>query len=251
MIELKLQLPDFQTVSVPDSELARLTSWPMDRAFTGYTLDLVNQTKALFAEQGRVWKHARIVPIRSIVGHNIHLESGDCITGVKIAQKLSEVQCHSIVVISTCVQGEVLKTLAKLWQDDEGDLAFILASYCSATVEQSLRRIHESICEWSAGEELATLNPHSPGNDALDFSAQHILHKLILTDPNRPGEMPIKIIESGALDPQPSVFAVCGLTSRLDLAESTPNYRPCSQCSRIGCNYRRAAYTTLISSAGE
>ncbi|HEY7160262.1 MAG TPA: hypothetical protein VH815_03345, partial [Acidobacteriota bacterium] len=85
-----------------------------------------------------------------------------------------------------------------------------------------------------------TLMQHlSPGCGEWDISDQHKLMELLTGLPGETDLGPLKLLNSGALDPQHSILAVIGIT------HGNFAYTPvhlCRSCDLDPCAFRRAPY---------
>ncbi|HSE43202.1 MAG TPA: hypothetical protein VLH08_20760, partial [Acidobacteriota bacterium] len=79
----------------------------------------------------------------------------------------------------------------------------------------------------------------SPGCGTWDLGDQHILMRLLAGAES--GEIgPLKLLSSGALEPQHSVMAVMGVTHRNFAL--TPEML-CRSCDLTSCSFRRVPYS--------
>jgi hypothetical protein len=130
---------------------------------------------------------------------------------------------------------------AARWQDEKPDEYFFFEVYGSAVVEHLVTQAGARLCAWADANRMAVLPHDSPGYPEWDIAEQVRLHGL-LAGANGALPGPLRVLDSGALQPKKSLLAVFGLTRHTERLAHLRDLVPCERCAFTPCQYRRVPY---------
>jgi hypothetical protein len=233
--------------AVPDREYLRLLQLPRNRPLDGDLRARADGARDWYARHGRPFAATRRVGLGPLGAATVTLETGEVLSGAALADRLRTGEAHAIVALAASAGPEVAAEAARLWATERPDEAFFLDRLAVAATERLVFWAAAALCRESAsaGE---TLLPHlSPGCGHWDLAEQHRLMWLLTgraSGNGAPDEEaslgPVRLLPSGALDPQHSVLAVFGVTRRV-LAPTPEDL--CRSCDLDPCAFRRAPFT--------
>jgi hypothetical protein len=234
--------------SVREQEYLRLLGLPRARPLEGDLLGRAEGARRWYASHGRPFVAARRVGLTALGPATAALDDGTLLSGAAIADRLRSGEAHAVVALAASAGREVAEEAARLWAD-RPDEAFFLDRFAVAAAEGLVRWAAASLCRESerAGE---TLLPHlSPGCGHWDIADQHRLMGLLTGQPPGAGTPavsvslgPLRLLPSGALDPQHSVLAAFGVTRHAFV--TTPEDL-CRSCDLEPCAFRRAPFSAM------
>ena len=227
---------------VEEAEYRRLLGYPKDHELTGRALELADWARDWYAAEGRPWWYARQAALAlEAEGKRVTIDSS-AFTSPRLYDQLLEAGAESVFLVAVGAGGECEAESHRLWEEGKPDEYFFLEVYGSAVVEALVVAASFRLCEWADGRRAAVLPHYSPGYPDWDIAEQGRLHELIglARRPGLPGT--IRVMDTGMLQPKKSLLAVFGLTPHLDRVQRLTSLLPCTNCSLVGCRYRRAPY---------
>lgn len=231
-------------VEVQEVEYRRLLGYPKDHELTGRALELSDWARSWYAEHGRPWWYARQAA-RLELGEG----GGGCVTidgtafgASRLRDQLVEAGATSAVLVAVGAGGACEREARRLWEEGKPDEYFFLEVYGSAVVEALVAAAAFRLCEWADAHGMAALPHYSPGYPDWSIADQGRLRDLIGLERHRDLPEGVRVLESGMLDPKKSLLAVFGLTPELDRVRRLTTLVPCTNCSLVGCRFRRAPY---------
>ena len=230
------------TVRVEEAEYRRLLGYPKDHELTGRALELAEWARDWYAAHGRPWWCARQAALALVDGgKRVTIESAS-FASPRLYDRLLEAGAESVFLVAVGAGGECEAESRRLWEEGKPDEYFFLEVYGSAVVEALVAAAAFRLCEWADGQRAAILPHYSPGYPDWDIAEQKRLGDLIGLErwPELPGT--IQVLASGMLQPKKSLLAVFGVTPHLDRVQRLTSLVPCTNCSLMGCRYRRAPY---------
>ena len=227
-------------VRVLEAEYRRLLGYPKDHELTGRALELAEWARDWYAAHGRPWWYARRAPL-ALEDGRVGIESASFASS-RLYESLLEAGADSAMLVAVGAGAECETESRRLWEEGKPDEYFFLEVYGSAVVEALVVAASFRLCEWADGQQLAILPHYSPGYPDWDIAEQGKLRDLIGLErrPELPGT--IEVLASGMLQPKKSLLAVFGVTPHLDRVQRLTSLVPCTNCSLVGCRYRRAPY---------
>ena len=227
-------------VHVQEVEYRRLLGYPKDHELTGRALELAEWTGHWYAAHGRPWWFARQAAL-ALENGQVLIES-TAFDSSRLYENLLEAGAESVILVAVGAGAECETEARRLWEEGKPDEYFFLEVYGSAVVEALVVAASFRLCEWADGRRAAVLPHYSPGYPDWDIAEQGRLRDLIQLE--RRAELPsaIQVLASGMLQPKKSLLAVFGVTPHLDRVQRLTSLVPCTNCSLVGCRYRRAPY---------
>ncbi len=232
--------------AVPEREYLRLLQLPRGRALEGDLLHCAEGARGWYSAHGRPFAATRRVGLLAVGPTTASLDTGAVLSGAALADRLRTGEAHAIVALAASAGREVAEETARLWASDRPDEAFFLDRFAVAVTERLVFWSAASLCRDSE-PEVETLLPHlSPGCGHWDLADQHRLMALLTglaSDDGAPTAAvslgPIRLLSSGALDPQHSLLAALGVTKRT-FAVTPEGF--CRSCDLDPCAFRRAPF---------
>ena len=230
--------------AVSEREYLRLLQLPRGRALEGDLLERAEGARGWYSAHGRPFAATRRVGLLAVGPTTVSLDTGAVLSGAALADRLRTGEAHAVVALAASAGREVAEETKHLWAADRPDEAFFLDRFAVAVTERLVFWAAASLCRESepAGE---TLLPHlSPGCGHWDLADQHRLMTLLtghVADDSAPMVAvplgPLRLLPSGALDPQHSLLAAFGVTKRA-FAVTPEGF--CRSCDLDPCAFRRA-----------
>jgi hypothetical protein len=227
-------------IRVLEAEYRRLLGYPRDHELTGRALELADWARDWYAAEGRPWWHARQAAF-ALEDGRVKIESAS-FDSPRLYAQLQEAGAESVLLVAVSAGGECEAESRRLWEEGKPDEYFFLEIYGSAVVEALVAAASFRLCEWADGRRASVLPHYSPGYPDWDIADQGTLHDLM--DLERRRELPgaVEVLPTGMLKPKKSLLAVFGVTPQLDRVQRLTTLVPCTNCSLVGCRYRRAPY---------
>lgn len=245
--------------AVTAHEYNRLLQLPRDRELEGDMKDRADEARAWYAEHGKPFVAARrveldLLEIRGGRPPRLPLLAEDGQAGTPaptdeisaggvvlhslvLARRLQAGEAHALMLLAATAGTEVASEAARLWADGRPDEGYFLDRFAVAVTERLIFWASATLCRASEAVQ-ETLLPHlSPGCGNWDIADQHRVWSLLAGAAATLG--PIRILETGALDPQHSVLAALGVTHRS--YASSPE-QLCRSCDLSPCAFRRASF---------
>ena len=233
--------PAALAAAVRERELLRLLGMPRGRKLEGELRARAHAARLWYAEHGRPFVATRRLDVREATAAAVTLAEGTALGSARLAAGLREAHGHAVLVLAVSAGREVAAEVARAWDGDRPDEAYVLDRFAVAVTEALVLHASGAECRVASGRGETLLPPHSPGCSDLEIGAQHRLLALVGGTPSTAGRValgPIELLPSGALDPPHSLLAVRGVT-REPLAATTPETL-CRGCDLEPCAYRRA-----------
>jgi len=221
--------------SVSDAEFARFLRLPPAKLAEENMAGPAASAREWYARNGRPWTGTREVALRSVGDTRVELASGAVFSSRALARRLGRAEAGAAVAVGVSAGPEVGEEISRRWKEDRPDEAFFLHALASAVTVQLMDQARAVVCAGHEPSGLAVLPHFSPGYEDWDLSDQKVLGALI-------GDLPLEILDTGALNPVHSMLGLMGLTSRKDLVAQARELSPCESCSFSPCAYRRRPY---------
>ncbi len=236
-LELSDPRPAFR---VEEVEYRRLLGYPKDHELAGRALELAEWARDWYAAHGRPWWYARAAGV-TLEDGLVRIESAR-FNSPRLYESLRDAGADSAMLVAVGAGGECEAESRRLWEEGKPDEYFFLEVYGSAVVEALVVAASFRLCEWADGHGRAILPHYSPGYPDWDIAEQGTLRDLIGLErrPELPGT--VGVLASGMLQPKKSLLAVFGVTPHPDRVQRLTSLVPCTNCSLVGCRYRRAPY---------
>jgi hypothetical protein len=226
-------------VTVDPAEYVRLLGYPRGYVLEGRAAELAAQAQAWYAQHGRPWIYAREARSVEACADALRID-GVTFATPRLRASLREAGAHTAVLVAVGAGAELEAEAARRWRDEKPDEYFFLEVYGSAVVEHLVTQAGARLCAWADGERMAVLPHDSPGYPDWDIAEQARLHALLAHDGGLPG--PLRVLDSGALQPKKSLLAVFGVTRHVERLTDLRDLVPCERCAFAPCQYRRAPY---------
>jgi hypothetical protein len=243
MLEILDTAPE---VDVDAAEYTRLLGYPRGFVVTDRARELVEWARAWYGEHGRPWVYAREVEVAPGADGRVVLD-GEMFDSWRLASTLRDAGAERAVVAAVGAGPELEAHARELWQDGKPDEYFFLEVYGSAVVEHLVTVSGARLCAWADGHAMAVLPHYSPGYP--DWAIDEQPRLLALINRRTTGPVPLRVLDSGMLQPKKSLLAVFGVTSRVERVRPLTALSPCENCSYRPCHYRRAPYTRAARSS--
>ena len=227
-------------VQVDPAEYVRLLGYPRGHVLEGRAAELAAEAAAWYAEHGRPWIYAREAAALEAGGDGLRI-GGVAFASPRLRSAFAQAGAHGAVLVAVGAGPEMEDEAARRWRDEKPDEYFFFEVYGSAVVEHLITQAGARLCAWADGERMAVLPHDSPGYPEWDIAEQARLHQLLVSaNGGLPG--PLRVLDSGALQPKKSLLAVFGLTRHTGRLAGLRDLVPCERCSFAPCQYRRAPY---------
>jgi hypothetical protein len=237
-IELACTLPE---PNVLPGEYVRLLGYPRGFALEGRALDLAEQARDWYAENGRPWFYARQAETFELAGDSIYID-GLPFVSKRLESTLRQAEAHSVILVAVGAGPEAEEEARRRWADEKPDEYFFLEMYASAVVEHLTTATGARLCDWAEQHEMAVLPHYSPGYPEWDVAEQPRLLELMRRTRRERFPSCVEALDSGMLRPRKTLLAVFGLTHHIDHLRRLTDLVPCESCSFGPCQYRRAPY---------
>lgn len=227
------------TASITQQEYHRLLSLPRNYIMEGDMLQRAENARTWYSQNGQPMVASLAIDVKEINPPSVLLKSGHELQSDVLAKRLQKGEAHSLMILAVSAGREVSKEVAAHWAEGRPDEAFFLDRFAVAVVEHLVFNASQIFCR-SLESKHETLMQHlSPGCGEWDISDQHKLMELLAGAPGKTELGPLKLLSSGAIDPQHSILAVIGVT------HGNFAYTPahlCRSCDLNPCEFRRAPY---------
>jgi len=250
-IEESLELADARVVvNVQSGEYLRLLGYPKGHVLEGRAQELVEGTRAWYAEHGRPWIYIRQAATLALGGDGICID-GAHFTSARVRKTLAQAGAHSVVLVAVGAGSDAEEEARHRWLEEKPDEYFFLEMFAAAVVEHLTTTAGAWLCDWAERQGMAVLPHYSPGYPEWDVAEQPRL--LDLVQRTRGTEFPsqLEALESGMLRPRKSQLAVFGVTRYTERLGRVTRLVPCENCSFGPCQYRRAPYRKPPRGSGE
>jgi hypothetical protein len=237
-IELASTLPE---LNVLPEEYVRLLGYPRGFVLEGRALDLAEQARDWYAENGRPWFYARQAETFELAGDSIYID-GLPFVSKRLESTLRQAEAHSVILVAVGAGPEAEEEARRRWADEKPDEYFFLEMYASAVVEHLTTATGARLCDWAEQHEMAVLPHYSPGYPEWDVAEQPQLLELMKRTRREPFPSCVDALDSGMLRPRKTLQAVFGLTQHTERLRRLTDLVPCESCSFGPCQYRRAPY---------
>ncbi len=240
--------------AVEDGEYHRLLGWPPDRPLEGALAAHAAEARAWYAESGRPWAATRRIEVRGVDATRVHLATGASFHGAAFVRRLADVESHAVVAAALTAGPEIEREARRRWADGKPDEGFFLDRFGAAVVEALVRWLSRQLCRAAEPAGETVMFHLSPGCGSWPLSEQRLLHgRLAESGAGRAapglradsaGERtgPVRLLESGGLEPGPSLLAVLALSRRSGRATAAD---ACRTCDLGGCAFRRAPFRRM------
>jgi hypothetical protein len=237
-IELAGTLP---ALHVLPEEYARLLGYPRGFVLEGRALELAEQARDWYAENGRPWFYARQAETFEVAGDAVYFD-GLPFVSKRLESTLRQAEAHSVILVAVGAGREAEEEARQRWADEKPDEYFFLEMYASAVVEHLTTATGARLCDWAEQHAMAVLPHYSPGYPEWDVAEQPRLLELMKRTRRERFPSCVEALDSGMLRPRKTLLAVFGLTHHIDRLHRLTDLVPCESCSFGPCQYRRAPY---------
>lgn len=228
-------------VQVQEAEYLRLLGFPRQYVPEGRARELADWAREWYAANGRPWVYARETNGVKAAADKVRIGSSE-FGSKELHDRVAEAEAHGVVLVAASAGAECEAMAHQLWQENKPDEYFFLEMFGSAVVEQLITSAGARLCAWAEGQGMAVLPHYSPGYSGWDISDQVPLWELMRPRQNGGLPGPLRVLDTGMLQPKKSLLAVFGLTRHPERLQRFARLVPCETCSYSPCQYRRAPY---------
>lgn len=228
-------------VQVQEAEYLRLLGFPRQHALEGRARELADWAREWYAANGRPWIYARESGGVSAAADKVRVGDSE-FRSKELHDRVAEAQAHAVMLVAASAGAECEAKAQELWQENKPDEYFFLEIFGSAVVEQLITSAGARLCAWAEGRGMAVLPHYSPGYSGWDISDQVPLWSLLRLHRNGDLPGPLRVLDTGMLQPKKSLLAVFGLTRHPDRMLRLARLVPCETCSFSPCQFRRSPY---------
>ncbi len=226
--------------TVLESELWRMLGYPAGAEPSPRALELIEETRAWYAENGHPWTYQRKVRIE-------YTSEGILLDGIpfpsrKLATYFRAGDVHEAWLLAVGAGKACAEEATAHWQAGRPDAYFFMEVYGSAIAEHLLSQLDLELCQHAASKGKLAIPHYSPGYDGWDVSEQQILHEAIIKEGASPLPETIKILSSGMILPRKTLFSLVGLLERSEKHLNDSRFIPCRSCPAPACSLRLQAY---------
>lgn len=226
-------------VSVTEREYHRLLSLPRNYQLEGDMRERAQGARKWYAQNGQPFVASLRIELQEIRPPSVLLKSGHELQSDVLAKRLQKGEAHALMILVASAGKEVSRTVANHWAEGRPDEAFFLDRFAVGVVEYLVFSASGILCR-SVEPAHETLMQHlSPGCGHWDLCDQHKLMELLAGTKGGTELGPLKLLTSGAIEPQHSVLAVMGVTH--GNFAFTPEHL-CRSCDLKPCEFRRAPF---------
>lgn len=222
--------------AVDPANYQRLLGLPRHRTLEGLLAERAQWARGWYAQHGQPYLHAQRHEITELGEDTVQLASGLRFNSLTLAGRLRRWGAHAMLGLAVSAGPEIDEACAQLWQDGKPDEGYFLERFGVAVVERLVFSATLGSCRAASGSG-ETITPHlSPGCGSWDLGEQRLLWDAIFPT----GEIgPIRLLDSGGLEPKNSMLAAAGITRRTVTAAPAD---ACRACDLPRCMFRRAAF---------
>jgi hypothetical protein len=168
-----------------------------------------------FAANATPWASANLRRIEQIAEDYVALEGGITFRSDVLADGFRSANVHAVIVAGIAAGVAVDDEIDRLWKAGRPDDAMFLNAFAIGVVEHLRERASKGLAEsFAAAGALLVLPHYSPGYEGWPLENQSALFAAL----ENPG--PIRVLESGGLQPAKSTLAAFGIANRLESAET-------------------------------
>ena len=191
---------------------ARLLGLPRDRIHDPDIAERAAAARAWYARHGRPFVAWRRESVAEVAAPHVRLGNDVSLRGRALAERLGSTGAQAFVAVAASAGPEVAAEADRHWREERPDEAYFLDRFGAAVAEGLVRAASGFLADALVPGEI--LLPHlSPGCGGWDLADQHVLWRLLFGDGACP-ERPVRILDSGGLDPRHSVLAGFGVALR-------------------------------------
>lgn len=221
---------------VAPADYQRLLGLPSHRTIEGLLAERAAWAREWYAQHGQPFLQATRHAIVELGEDSVRLEADHRFSSRTLAERLRRWGAHAMLGLAASAGAAIDEACAQLWQDGKPDEAYFLERFGVAVVERLIFSATLGHCRQASGSG-ETIMPHlSPGCGSWDLGEQRLLWDAIFPA----GALgPIRLLDSGGLEPKNSILAAAGVTHQ------TVNAAPadaCRACDLPRCAFRRAAF---------
>jgi hypothetical protein len=232
-------------VEVQPTEFNRLLGFPRGHVLDGRSLELAQEARHWYAENGRPWIYARLIPDIKWLDGRVEI-AGVQLVSHHLREQLAAAEARSVVLVAVSAGPESEARAQQHWLEEKPDEYFFTEIYGSAVVEHLVTIAAGKLCAWADEHQLAALPHYSPGYSGWDVSDQVKMWEALNRGRTRPLPGELDILSTGMLRPKKSLLGLFGLTSQLERARKLASFIPCENCALEPCRFRRAPYRTEL-----
>lgn len=239
-----LPVPGDLARQVAEESYARLLGYSGGGLPGGRVAALAERGREWFERRARPWSYARALDLARLTGETVELGDRRSFTSPLLAGRLREIGADRLVAAVVSAGAEVDEASARWWRDDRPDEAYFLDRFGAAAAVHLAAWAGDHLRAAAARAGLGLGPGYSPGYDGWSLTDQvEVAASLTGTAGGDGGPLPgpLRVLESGMIDPKNSLLAVFGLTTDQEAAERQWRRHKCSWCSLAGCALRGRA----------
>ncbi len=230
---------------VTEESYARLLGYPDGRLPGGRVAALADRSRRWFARHAAPWSFARPLVLGRIAGARVPLADGPTFTSRRLAERLGEIAADRLVAAVVTAGSEVDVASARLWREDRPDEAYFLDRFGAAVAVHLGAWTGEHLRALAAAGGLGLAPGYSPGYDGWPLGDQVELAGCLTR--SRAGDRdplpgPLRVLDSGMIEPRSSLLAVFGVTADRAASERQWRRHKCSWCSLARCALRATGW---------
>ncbi len=169
-----------------------------------------------YREHGKPWTRSARVAVEMIRGEVIRLAGGQELRSALLADRFRHAEVEEVAVLCASAGPRIDPEVRRHWSEDRPDEAMFLGAVGSAVAEQLRAVGKERIAAAAHADGLVALPAYSPGFKGWELADQRQLFA-VLEGADAPLPGPLRVLESGGLEPSKSTLTAVGLTRRSDL----------------------------------
>jgi hypothetical protein len=193
---------------VPDRAIKRHLGLPRAAPIDEPLEARIAAAREWYRAHGGPWAHAARREIRGLENGAVVLEGDVRLESPLLAAGFRESGARAIVVLGASAGGAVDDAIAARWHDGAPDEAMVLHAFAAALVERVRWRFGVRLGALLGGGGDVMLPHYSPGYEGWSLEGQ----AAALAALGEPG--PLRLLDSGGLQPARSTLAVFGVASR-------------------------------------
>ncbi len=234
-----LDLPP--TIDVAEDEYKRLLGFPADHEPGGRARELCGQARAWYARNGAPWVCSRYAGPLELTDSGVRIR-GTAFGSPRLREMLAAAEAETGVLVLVSAGAGCEEHSARLWTEEKPDEYLFLEMFGSAVAEHLVTLAAARLCAAADRVGLAVLPHYSPGYTGWNVADQVRLFSLLQGSPPLPLPEPVRVLDSGMLQPKKSLLAFFGLTRNVRKAREHAALTPCENCAFPNCGYRRTPY---------
>ena len=195
---------------VPERDVARHLGMPNEVGLDVQLRRGVNRAASWFRDSARPWCRASVHEIAQVAEETVTLKDGIVLHSDVLARGFREAGVEQLVAIALTAGTEIDEEIDRHFADGHPDEAMALNAFAIAAVEHVRAESCRFVTERAADRNLYATPYYSPGYEGWPLDDQQSLFSAIA----RNRETPIRVLDSGGLEPAKSTLFAVGLTPK-------------------------------------